>query len=210
MCHAIPPGRRRSCQSEPRSSERSGSCAVDGVRRRRPASSSARRCTTSARASTAHARRARRSRSVCRRPVEPGCRCGRLVAAPRARAPVGPRRAPIAPGSRGRDVLRRPSDRGRCRARFAASRIAPPRIAPSHRRRTPRLHAAVGARARRVPGRPCAPRGPRCAAPPPARPLQPASAGEHGWARPRPDRDEPRTAPRRGTRFCENLGCLCA
>lgn len=82
------------CQRKPRSNALVRQNAPDGPHQRRPASSSAKRWITFAKASTAHDRRSRRSRSGCRRrarlastfPRPRGARLRSVLAAP-LRAP---------------------------------------------------------------------------------------------------------------------------
>ncbi len=69
--------RRFACQSGKQRSARAGTRGRESRRRRRPASSCAKRWSTFAKASTARDRRSRRSRLDCRRLGAPECACRR-------------------------------------------------------------------------------------------------------------------------------------
>lgn len=77
-------GRSR-CQRRKRSSEPVGTNAKANRRRRKPANSFAKRCITFAKASTAHDRRSKRSRSAYRKRVEPALGCRAVVKRQRLR-----------------------------------------------------------------------------------------------------------------------------
>ena len=131
------------CQSKPHSSELARRNALAGLRQHKQASSSAKRWITFARASTAHDRRNRRSRSGCRRRAK--------------RASIFPRRRRGRPPNALAAQRNEPCARGAGAARRYLRRVRAPRetrsservTRPPQRRRSRDRRAAARANVRR-------------------------------------------------------------